>query len=233
MFTSIDFWIDARVINFYSTVEKFNHKIGNLKQYAVTILQSPEIINNLEEENKRLQLQLATFLSLQAENEQLKAMTKFVPQMARHIATAQLIVRVHNQPGMGKILAGAAQGVRRGQFITSELGVPLGKIISVGEVSSKVSLITEPSSRIAVYLPRVKARAVVSGNYSGRLEVILSENDSINSVVNGDVVVTSGGDGIISGLVMGRVEKTGSNINIALLQAPSNVNTVSIFEEIS
>ena len=228
--SSFDFWVDSRSSNFYLAAEKFNKKIAHFKQNIAFIFQSPEIIDNLKKENQKLQLQLANFLTLQAENDQLKNMVKFIPQSAKHVATAQLIIHSNNQIGMGKILAGKVHGLHKGQFVTNAAGCLLGKIISTGNASSKILLVTEPTSRIGVYFPRTNAKAIVGGNYSGKLEIIFAENELINSVEDGDIVVTSGGDGIVSGLIVGKVEKSDSNLHISLAQMPESANVVSVFE---
>lgn len=226
-----DFWLDAKLNKLYLAGEKLNAKISTFTNNVVAIFNAPNVIQNLEEENQKLQMQITQLAYLNIENEQLKNALKFITPSVNLVATAPLILKPSVEIGMAKILAG---NLKAGQFIITSSGNLIGKIISAGSASAKALLITDPTSRIAVLFPRINTRAILGGNYSGELDIIFSETDIIDSLQDGDIALTSGGDGIIPGIIVGKVHKAeeSGKAKISLIEHPTHANIVSIFEVI-
>lgn len=226
-----DFWIDTKLSQLYLAGEKLNAKISTFTNNVVAVFNAPNVIQNLTEENQKLQMQIAQLASLNIENEELKSALKFITPSVNLVATAPLILKPSTEIGMSKILAG---GLETGQFIITPSGNLIGKIISAGPASAKALLITDPTSRVAVLFPRIKTRAILGGNYSGQLDIIFSETDIIDSLQDGDIALTSGGDGIMPGIIVGKVHKPeeSAKAKIELIEHPAHANIVSIFEAI-
>jgi len=108
---------------------------------------------------------------------------------------------------------GAQAGVQTDMAVIAAAGV-VGRIVAPAARSASVQLLTDPSAAAAVMVPRSGAQGVVLGQGSKpmRLEFLAATAD----VVEGDVVVTAGLEGIYpKGLLVGRVsvvERAGTTI---------------------
>jgi rod shape-determining protein MreC len=98
---------------------------------------------------------------------------------------------------------GAAAGVRPGMPVITDSGL-VGVVVGTAPNNAKVLLLTDPQSRVDVFVQRSRARATLQGDGRGgsRLMHMLREAD----VEIGDLVLTSGQDGVFpKGLIVGRV----------------------------
>ena len=101
---------------------------------------------------------------------------------------------------------GEDDGVRAGMPVVTSDGV-VGQIVrSVGH-SSDVMLLSDASSRIGVVVQRTGSRATAAGS-GGRGTLSLENALRSDELVEGDLIITSGVDGIFPhGLVVGKVEQ--------------------------
>jgi rod shape-determining protein MreC len=109
---------------------------------------------------------------------------------------------------------GRDQGVELNAPVLSPTGV-VGRVVAVGPSAAKVQLLLDRDCGVAVLLQRTRATAVVTGQVgfadSGTLELGLKYLPTSADVLAGDMVVTSGLDGIYpKGLRVGRVHALGS-----------------------
>lgn len=88
--------------------------------------------------------------------------------------------------------AGAANGVREGFAAVNENGL-VGRVIRVGEYTSRILLVTDFSSRIPVMGSQSGDRALLVGN--GGTGAVLEEPETPDRIVEGEMWVTSGDDG--------------------------------------
>lgn len=98
--------------------------------------------------------------------------------------------------------AGAEAGVRPGYPAVNVYGL-VGRIVDVGRSSSRILLLTDLNSRVAVMADRSNARALLLGDNTGqpRLEYLSREPD----LIEGDRIVTSGDDNVLPrGLPVGQ-----------------------------
>ena len=99
---------------------------------------------------------------------------------------------------------GESDGVRKGMPVITPDGV-VGQVARASGGYSDLMLLTDPSSRVGVSVQRSRVRGTVIGLGADRtmgLDNVLRADD----VVEGDVLVTSGTDGIFpAGLVVGKV----------------------------
>jgi rod shape-determining protein MreC len=159
----------------------------------------------LKEENQKLRADLNRLGETRAENERLKRMLSY----AESTPDPQIPARVLGVNPVATFLSlridrGESDGVRRGMPVVTPEGV-VGQIQRVTGGYADVVLITDSNSKIGVKVQRSRARATASGGGGNRtlqLENALRTED----VEEGDVIVTSGTDGIYpSGLMVGRV----------------------------
>jgi rod shape-determining protein MreC len=89
--------------------------------------------------------------------------------------------------------AGSAAGVKVGNPAMSEDGV-VGRIIGVTKTASRILLLTDVESRTPVLIDRTNARAILTGDGgpNPKLEFVRG----LNSVKDGDMVLTSGDGGL-------------------------------------
>ena len=83
---------------------------------------------------------------------------------------------------------GSLAGVRPGQAVLAPGGL-IGRVAAVTLGTARVTLLTDPSSRVGVWVPRSQTHGLLSGVGSGRPLLRFLEKDP--QVRPGDVVVTS------------------------------------------
>jgi rod shape-determining protein MreC len=103
---------------------------------------------------------------------------------------------------------GRRDGIKDGWAAIDGIGL-VGRIAGVGERSSRVILLTDTSSRIAVSIESNGQRAMIIGDNTSRPPLEFLE--APETVRPGDRVVTSGDGGVFpSGLLVGQVTQTQS-----------------------
>lgn len=116
--------------------------------------------------------------------------------------------------------AGAANGVRAGYSVVNENGL-VGRVVRVGEYTSRILLITDSSSHIPVMGSQSGDRALLVGQ--GGSGAMLEEPETPDKIVEGEIWVTSGDDGQTPlGVRVGRARRTqtGWAIDLAIKQGP-------------
>jgi rod shape-determining protein MreC len=158
----------------------------------------------LRQKNQQLLAWEATARETMAENARLRALLNFVPDAQANYLSARVI---GDQGGafVRSILlaAGAADGVRKGQAAMTGEGM-VGRVVSVGQRSSRVLLLTDINSRVPVLVGEARHRAMLVGDNSALPDLLYLADDAQLAV--GDSVVTSGNGGVFPpGLPIGRV----------------------------
>jgi rod shape-determining protein MreC len=101
--------------------------------------------------------------------------------------------------------------------VVSERGV-VGRVVEVSSSYAKVLLLTDYSSSIPAMIQKNRLEGVLSGRSNDTLS--LKYVEKTDDVASGDVVVTSGGDGVFpKGLPLGtisRVEKPGHDLHLVI-----------------
>lgn len=125
------------------------------------------------------------------------------------------------------ITAGRERGVMNGNAVLGEGGF-IGRVVSTGQKSARVLLITDLKSRIPVFVGERKHRAILVGtNRSGPTLMHLAASAVL---APGDPVVTSGEDRMLpSGLTIGliAVDEDGQT-GVAMTAVPDDVERVRI-----
>lgn len=158
----------------------------------------------LAQENERLLQWQQVALKLSADNRELRAVLKVVPENAVSYVTARVIA----SSGGGYVRsvmvnAGTDQGAARGQAAITGAGL-VGRLTEVGGRAARVLLISDLNSRIPVVVEGSHANGVLAGDNSERPRLIYaSEPDRIKI---GDRIVTAGEGGVFPpGLPVGVV----------------------------
>ncbi len=170
-----------------------------------------EIRQNAIEENKKLKAELARLKNI--ENRLLDAEMRLAElakihgsSFSKDVPKSKILARIINETKgpfvrSGLINAGIDKNIKKGSAVMSVDGL-YGYIIRVGTKSSRVLLLGDLNSRIAVMSQRSGARAIMAGKNSPNPEL---EYIAINADwKDGDRVVTSGDGGVLPrGLYVG------------------------------
>ena len=102
---------------------------------------------------------------------------------------------------------GASQGVALNAPVIASGGL-VGRVISMGSDVAQIQLLTDRDCSVGALLARTRARGVVagSGEQASPTGLTLNYVSNLEEIVEGDVIVTSGMDGIYpKGIAIGRV----------------------------
>lgn len=159
--------------------------------------------------------QLQRMQAMQAENDHLRKMLSITPPSGETIIAAE-IMYAGRDPFSQKIIVdkGSNHRVQPGQPAIDDIGV-IGQVTRVYPFSSEITLVTDKDQAVPVEIVRNGARAIAFGHgQDGTLELPFMAANA--DVQNGDVLVTSGIDGIYpAGLPVAVVTKIERNASFA------------------
>jgi rod shape-determining protein MreC len=158
----------------------------------------------LREENGRLLQWQEVARRLQAENAELRNLTKFSAADTERFVSAQVIANAGGAFARNVLInAGTRDGVTRGQAAVTGDGL-VGRVAEVGERAARILLLTDLNSRIPVMLDTSRERAVLAGDNSDQPRLLyLSANVAL---APGERIVTAGAGGVFPpGLPVGVV----------------------------
>ncbi len=122
--------------------------------------------------------------------------------------------------------AGHAEGVREGFSAINENGL-VGRVVRVGEHTSRILVVTDFNSRIPVKGLTSGDRALLVGDSNSGARLI--EPDTPELIVQGETWVTSGDDGQIpENVVVGRAMRDGDEWRVELSVGASSVDFVRL-----
>jgi len=158
-------------------------------------------IMSLHNDNKRLRAENArliewqnTVVVLEKENRELRALLKFKTEPHFSYVSARVIADTGGPYDRGLIVtAGKEDGVRKGMAAMTGEGL-VGRVVEVGDWSSRVMLISDLNSRVPVALAETGDRAILAGDNSPQPKLMFLARDAV--VTDGAHVLTSGHGGI-------------------------------------
>lgn len=170
-------------------------------------------LRNLEAENAALrsenaQLTQENILLLEAKtaNETLRRQLAFKSTVPTyHLLSAEVIgYDPSNLPQYLVIDRGADDGIKVGMAVLADEGL-VGRISRVNAASSKIMLITDPSSSVNALIQRSRATGLVQGT-PGEQVLTMRYIPQEDAVLPGDIVLTSGlGGNLPKRLIIGQV----------------------------
>ena len=148
----------------------------------------------LREENARLLQWQEVARRLQAENAELRNLTKFSPEGANRAIAAQVIANSGGAFVRNVLInAGTRDGVTRGQAAVTGDGL-VGRVAEVGERAARILLLTDLNSRIPVMLDGSRERAVLAGDNSDQPRLLYLP--ATIAPTKGERIVTAGAGGV-------------------------------------
>jgi len=141
--------------------------------------------------------------------------------------TARVVAEAESPFAASRIInAGAANGIREGYAAINENGL-VGRVVRVGEYTSRVLLVTDFSSRIPVMGSNSQDRALLVGDRGEGARLI--EPETPDKITDGEIWVTSGDDGQTPmGLKVGRARRVDGDWRIDLTMMDNPVDFVRL-----
>ena len=167
--------------------------------------------HKLRDENARLLQWVHEARRLGVENATLRAQLAYVPDKRTHFVTARVVADTGGTFFQSILInAGAQEYIRLGQAVVWQGGL-VGRIVEVGERTSRVLLMIDINSRIPVMIQSTGDRAILKGDNSSRPRLeFLPGNSPISP---GDWVVTSGHGGVYPpGIAVGAVAQISDGV---------------------
>ena len=149
-------------------------------------------------------------VELESQNRELQKLLKYVDKRSDKGVTAPVIGRSSDHWWQEIILSrGSDDGIQPG-FIVSGIGGVVGRVVEVTSHTSRVLLISDPSSKVGVTVSRSRNMGYIRGQSANR--VIMVFVDKVPDVRKGDVITTSSLSRLFpSGLPVGVVESISFN----------------------
>jgi rod shape-determining protein MreC len=201
-----------------ATVQGLSTGAGN---YWDAVRQNGE----LKRDNRAMLQRMVEAKAINLENLQLKEALQLRQQARDAIAAGRIVGSSFNSPRRFAILsAGAKDGIREGMPVRSPEGL-VGRIIDVGELASRVLLVSDRTSIVPARLLRNGIPVIAQGRGDGTVEVRPLEVGR-NPFKPGDLIISSGTGGLYPPLVpVARVVRLNGDEAIALpLADPSEVS---------
>jgi rod shape-determining protein MreC len=187
------------IISFVSAPINF---IGDTDDSIKSYMFAREKNKKLAEENKNLRNQLISLSNVAYENDGLRKLLNYVKDSEYKFVSAK-VVGDTSDPFMRSILlsVGKKDNIKKGQAVVNQDGL-VGRIIEVGERSSRVLLLTDINSNVPVISNKSRERSILSGNNNESPDLVYLPKET--RMESGEVLLTSGdGDLFPAGLQVG------------------------------
>jgi len=158
----------------------------------------------LKEDISKLRMEKFELAEAGIQNKRLKKLLNFKEIPSYPVVPANVI---GGSPSMLRseviiVDRGSSDGISRGMPVASSEGI-VGKVLTVGDKSSEVLLITDPVSAIDAFVHRTRVRGIVKGSGGGCTMEYIEQNSDISV---GDKVISSGKEGFFpKGVVVGTI----------------------------
>jgi rod shape-determining protein MreC len=186
-----------------------------------------ENYNLLKKENLKLKSNISDSDYLVLENTQLRKVIEEQLYSPKNIASARVLID-KKSPYVNSFIIniGSNKNVQNGMAVLDGKNF-IGKIVDVNFFSSRVLLISDLNSRIAVVTEPSAYHAILSGH--GKNKPTLEFLPEINDVKDGDKIYTSGKEGIFApGIPIGNIKIKNNIFEVDLFSNSSQVTFVNI-----
>jgi len=190
--------------------------IREMQESHVTVAGYTAENERLRKRIVELEMERNRFFEAEATDQLLRQLLDFRSQLSSASMTASIIANSASAWFQScSIDKGSADGVRKGMYVVTPLGV-VGRVVDVAARSAKVLLLTDANSGIDVMVQRTRARGIVSGSLENG--TVLKYVKRTEDIQVGDRLITSGLDGVfLKGLMVGTVSKVRKQ-NLGLFQ---------------
>lgn len=158
----------------------------------------------LKQEIDNLRRQRFELAEVQIQNQRLKKLLNFKESPLYPIISANVIGGSPSILRSEVIIVdrGSGDGVAQGMPVASSEGI-VGRVLTAGDRSSEVLLITDPVSAVDAFIHRTRVRGIVKGSGGGCTMEYIEQNSDVGV---GDKVISSGKEGFFpKGVIIGTV----------------------------
>ena len=161
---------------------------------------------NLKQQIERMSLEQVRISQDADQARRLQALLAFKEQFISRTMAAQVIGSSGSELSRSVYIdKGESDGIKPDMAVITADGI-VGKVLRVYRSTSQVLLIDDQTSGVGAILDKTRIQGILRGTPAG--EVVLEKVMSDEAVPPGEMVLTSGGDGIFpKGLLVGRVTK--------------------------
>ncbi len=201
-------------------VSGFLSSLGNgIRNQVVGIFSHGEMqerIDELEKENDELRRELAAAKLEESQLDQLKELSRLLNydyiKQGYEVVTADVTLKDgSNWTSEFTIDRGTEAGITEGKIVISGVGL-VGKVSDAGEGWAKVASIIDSGNKVSFKLSRDGGQlGIVTGNSQGYISGYMLDEES--TVVEGDILLTSGMGTYPEGLEIGNVRTVVNNSN--------------------
>ncbi len=170
---------------------------------------------NLQAQIERMSLEQVRISQDADQARRLQALLAFKEQFISQTKAAQVIGSSGSEQSRSLYIdKGENDGIKPDMAVITADGI-VGKVLHAYPSTSLVLLINDQSSGVGAILEKSRLQGILKGTSAG--EVVLEKVMSDETVPPGEMVLTSGGDGIFpKGLLVGRVTKVGPGSDLFL-----------------
>jgi rod shape-determining protein MreC len=184
----------------------------------------------LEQQNQQLLKWQAAAQEMQSENTALHNLMNVVPSQKSSYVTARLVSDVSGPYVHSALInGGIANGIKQDQAVINDKGL-LGRVISVGNNSARILLLSDINSRVPVVTEHTQEKGILAGNNTDF--PTLAYLPTTSEITVGERIVTSGDGGIFpAGIAVGVVTSVkGGAIKVQLFSDVAKAKYVSIVD---
>ena len=184
--------------------------VAGVYDYFAEIKEVYKDNQDLREENKKLLGLYDKMKVLEVENRLLANLLNYVTPPETKYVTARIIAEEGDAFSHSVIAyTGDSDKIKKGQVVLSDRGV-VGRVDKVGNMYSKILLITDINSRIPVMVEKNRVRGILAGDNTSVPQMVFIPLDAELDV--GDRIITSGVAGVFpSGLPVGQISSIEKN----------------------
>lgn len=179
-------------------------KVSNTWQDYMNLVDVRQENIKLKEEIGNLRQDKFELAEVRIQNQRLKELLDFKESLSYPIVSANVI---GGSPSLLRtevvvVDRGGSDGISQGMPVASSEGI-VGRVLTVGDRSSEVLLITDPVSAVDAFIHRTRVRGIVKGTGSGCAMEYIEQNSDVSV---GDKVISSGKEGFFpKGVIIGTV----------------------------
>ena len=199
---------------------------GRIQSYRSLVAEN----ERLKAENENLIRWQNTSQVLENENRELRALLKYKAEPSLAYISARVIADTGGALVRSFVVtAGRVDGVREGMAAMTGEGL-VGRVVEVGDWTSRIMLITDMSSRIPIELVGTSDHAILAGNNSMQPKLLYLPQES--DVKVGTTVLTSGHGGVFPpNLPVGVVSKVErGEVEVTPLASFGRINQVRLID---
>ena len=226
--------VRARVVDALAPVLDVMSRPLSMVDHVTTRVQSYRSLlaenEKLRADNESLVRWQNAALSLETENKELRGLLNYKAEPSLAYISARVIADTGGAYTRALVItAGRVNGVREGMAAVTGDGL-VGRVVEVGEWTSRILMITDMNSRIPVVLMGTGDHAIMTGNNDSKPKLLYLPQDA--DVKEGSRVMTSGHGGIFPPNVPVGVVTSAAHgeVQIAPIAALGRINQVRLVD---